>query len=199
MRKITGDCSETALVPTEGIGYALEVKLTSAGDEAVPVSGIFLSRKGVNVLPEFAQGFGMDTSHIIQGLPPERYQVRVQMLASRNGSLMYGDGKSEFQFPPGRDVRFVMPIPFQGLQFFLNAPPEDLFIAATSLSGDEQIIEMPNLHEVIRQTLETHGHLGGPVNVMLSVIVPSSKPPTEEMERMVGTVNEKPIGPMPNN
>jgi hypothetical protein len=194
MKTLTVTCAETELLPTEGQGYALAVELQSAGDEDVPISGVFLCRKGLNAFPEFAAGFGLNPTDLIEGLEPERYQVRVEMLASHKGLLLYGDGKSEFRLPPGKKVKFVMPLPFQMYHYFLNAPPEDLFIAAASLSEENHCVEVSGLHEVIRQSIEAHGHLGSPYNVNFSLIVPQKSPPSEDMLKAVGTTNENPCG-----
>jgi predicted nucleic acid-binding protein len=47
-------------------------------------------------------------------------------------------------------MNFILPLPFQGLEYFINAPAEDLFIAATSLSGGEQIVVQDNLLAIIQ-------------------------------------------------
>jgi hypothetical protein len=190
---------ETALIESEGRGYALDVELISSGDEPVPVSGVFLSRKGINAFPEFAEGFGFDTSDIIEGMPPEHYQFRVEMLAAHQGNLIYGDGKSEFRLPPDKKVRFKMPIPFQGIQYFLNAPEDDLFIATTSLTEEGQIVEVEGLQEVLKKSFEQHADLGMAINVNISINVPSRRPVSEETMSKVGTTNPKPVKPMPNN
>jgi hypothetical protein len=187
------------LIPSEGIGYALSVEMTSAGDEDVPISGVFLCRKGINAFPEFAQAFGFDTSQTIEGLPPEQYQIRVQMMVSHQGKLLYGDGKSEFKLPPGKKVKFVMPLPFQCVPYFFNSPPDDLFIAASNLGHDEQIVEVTDVHTVLAKSVEEHGHLGRPYNVHLSLLVPQSAPMSEDTLKKVGTKNPNPVRPMPNN
>jgi len=148
--RLTGICNEFDMTPLGRPGYALAVELTSAGDEAVPVSGVLLARKGINAFPDFAQGFNLDPSAVIEGLPPDRYQVRVEMLVNHNGVVVYGDGKSELRLQPNNRMNFILPLPFQGLEYFINAPAEDLFIAATSLSGGEQIVVQDNLLAIIQ-------------------------------------------------
>jgi len=199
MKDLTAECSESELVPSEGKGFALAVRLTSSGDEAVQISGVFLSRKGLNALPEFAEGFGLDYSNVVEGLSPERYQIRVEMLLSHKGRLLYGNGRSEFSLLPSRAVRFILPLPFQGVDYFLGCPSEDLFIAVTRLHEQEHSIEVPELQNTMRRSIEQHGHLGAPYNVNFSVVVPMKEPPSEEeLRRMVGKTNPKPIRRMPN-
>jgi len=199
MKRLSVACCACGLAPSEGVGLALEAKVTSTGDEAVPISGVHLSRKGINAFPEFAEGFGLDFSKVIAGLEPERYQIRVEMLASPQGRLLYGDGQSELRRPPSRTFRFVLPLPFQGIQYFLNAPAEDVFIAATSLGEGTCSAEGLGLLDILRETVARHGHVATAYNVNISVIVPMKEPPSDaELSRTVGKVNHKPIRPMPD-
>lgn len=199
MKRLTTECGETELIPTEGSGFAVYVRIASEGDEAVGISGVLLCRKGINAFPEFAEGFNLDCSRVIPGLAPERYQVRVDMLLSHKGRLLYGDGRSEFALASGKSVRFVLPLPFAGVGYFLGGSPEDVFVTVKSLSCEKHSMEVPGLQETIRRSLAQHSHQGSPYNAKLSVVVPMKEPPSqEELERVKGTTNTKPVRPMPN-
>jgi len=199
MKALSAQCSESQLVPSEGSGYALAVTITSTGDEPVAISGVFLCRKGINAFPEFAEAFGLDQSKVISGLEPEAYQVRVEMLLSHKGQLLYGDGESEFHLLPGKSVRFTLPLPFNGTGCFLGGDADDVFVATKSVTENGHTLMVSGLQETIHRSIQDHGHLGSPYNINLSLKVPMTEPPSKvELDRVVGTTNPKPVRPMPN-
>jgi hypothetical protein len=197
MKQVTAICSERKLLESEGKGYALGIELTFAGDEPVPLSTVQLSRRGINAFPEFAEGFGMDASKVVPGLPPDRYQYRTQMLLAHNGSLHYGEATSELQVPPGKKLEFILPVPFKGIGYYLGAPPEDLFVVVAGVKQD-LAVEVEGLHQTLESSFNAHGTLGGPYKVILSIIVPQSSAP-DDVNKHIGTTNKKAIKPMPNN
>ncbi|MBN8627757.1 MAG: hypothetical protein J0M17_19940 [Planctomycetes bacterium] len=199
MKKLTGSCSEIALTGNLGAGAALQIELESAGDEPVPIAGCALSRQGINLFPEFAAGFNFDTSKMIAGLPPDRYQFRVTMLLLHEGRLIYGDGKSEFLLRPGRKAPFVIPVPFNAIEYFLSAPPEDLFFTVSSLSGESTAVTVVGIHELLLGIVERGPQIVTKFNTQYELLVPLSAPPPDADLSKAGTFNPKPIRPLPNN
>ncbi len=199
MKKLTGVCTEITLTGNQGAGAALQVELESAGDEPVPIAGCALSRQGINLFPEFAAGFDFDTSTMIAGLPPDRYQFRVTMLLLHDGRLIYGDGKSEFLLRPGRKAPFVIPVPFKAIEYFLSAPPEDLFFTASSVSGEATAVRVAGIHDLLVGIVERRPPVGTNFNTQYELLVPLSAPPGDDQLNKAGTFNSRPIRPMPNN
>ncbi|MBL9094451.1 MAG: hypothetical protein JNL96_24730 [Planctomycetaceae bacterium] len=199
MKSLAGVCTEITLTGNQGAGAALQVELESAGDEPTPIAGCALSRQGINLFPEFAAGFNFDTSKMIAGLPPDRYQFRVTMLLLHAGRLIYGDGKSEFLLRPGRKAPFVIPVPFQAIEYFLSAPPEDVFFTVSSLSGPPTAVTVPGLHELLVGIVGRGPRVGTRFNTQYELLVPLSAPPAEADLSKAGTFNPKPIRPLPNN
>lgn len=199
MKKLCGNCTAVRLTGDPGLAAALQVELTAVGDEPVPVSGCALSRKGINAFPEFAEGFGLDTSAMLAGLPPERYQFRAVMLLAQAGRLTYGDGKSEFRLRPGRKAPFLLPVPFQGMEYFLSAPPEDLFFTVSSLSDPALSLPVEGILDTLQGILRRCPQDATTFNTRVDVIVPMSAPPSDDTLGKVGTRNSRPIRPMPNS
>src|ERR1035437_8750261 len=197
MKRLGGKAHIVKVNTSAGAPCGLGVELTNDGDEAVSLRAVHLSRKGINLYPEFGKGFNLDPNDIIEGLPPEQYQVRVEMPIIQNGNAI-PSGNWTLALNPKEQLRAILPIAPQTIQFFQTSPPEDLFIAVEGSGTEEVVVVIPDLFETIGKCIANTKALGRIVrcDANITLKLPARKPPDPSLSV---SLNDKPINPMPPN